>query len=177
MESLYRFPRSCKFAKSLNLDKENEISKFFKKNVIRWFKLYLSERKSKINVSTSYSSLLNLKRGIPQGFIPGRLLFLLRINNLSQAIASVLLLCADDTCIIFKYKIVLTEIEKELLRNFSSFCDSLFDNKLSKYLGKDKTKPISFGTKHKLRNAKDLNTLYSDTEIKYYAELSILGAS
>ena len=56
---------------------------FSKKNVIRWFKLYLSERKSKINVSTSYSSLLNLKRGVPQGFIPGPLLFLLRINNLS----------------------------------------------------------------------------------------------
>ena len=87
-----------------------------------------------------------------------------------------MLLFADDTCIIFKYKTVLTEIEKQLLGKFSSFCDSLFDNKLSKYLGKDKTKPISFGTKHKLRSAKDLNTLYSDTEIKYYAELNILGA-
>ena len=59
----------------------------FSKNVIPWFKSYRSERKFKINISTSYSSPSNLIYGIPQGSILGPLLFLLYINDLPQAVA------------------------------------------------------------------------------------------
>ena len=96
--------------------------RFFKKNVIAWFKSYLSERKFKININTSYSGLSNLICGVPQGSILGPLLFLLYINDLSQAVVCDLLLYADDTCIVFQYKNV-AEIEKQLLRDFSSLCD------------------------------------------------------
>ena len=70
-----------------------------------------------------------------------------------QAVVSDSLLYADDTCIVFQHKNV-TEIEKQLLRDFSSLHDSLVDNKLSIHFSQDKTKSILFGTKHKLRNAK-----------------------
>ena len=136
----------------------------FSKNVIAWFKSYLSERKFKININTSYSSPSNLICGVPQGSILGPLLFLLYINDLPQAIVSDSLLYADDTCIVFQHKNV-TEIEKQLLRDFSSLCDWFVDNKLSVHFDQDKTKSILFGTKHNLRNAKALNIVYNGMEI------------
>ena len=75
------------------------------------FKLYLSERKFKININTSYSSPMKIICGIPKGSILGPLLFLLYINVLPEAIASDSLLYADDSCIVFQHKNV-TEIEK-----------------------------------------------------------------
>ena len=49
------------------------------------------------------------------------------------------------------------------------------DNKLSVHLGQEKTKSILFGTKHKLRNAKTLNIVYDDIEIKQYEKVKYLG--
>ena len=139
----------------------------FSKNVISWFKLYFTERKFKINISTSYSSPSNLICGVPKGSILRPLLFLLYINGLPQAVDS-------DTCIVFQHKNV-TEIEKHLLKDFSSLCDCFVDNKLSVHFGQDKTKSILFGTTHKLRNAKALNIVYNGTEIKQYEKVKYLG--
>ena len=89
-------------------------------------------------------------------------------------VASDSLLYADDTCIVFQYKNV-TEIEKQLLRDFSSLCDWFVDNKLSVHFGQEKTKSILFGTKHKLRNAKTLNIVCNGTAIKQYEKVKYLG--
>ena len=92
------------------------------------------------------------------------------MNDLPQAADS--LLYADDTCIVFQHKNV-TEIEKQLLRDFSSLCDWFVDNKLSVHFTQDKTKSILFGTKHKLQNAKTI--VYNGTEIKQYETVKYLG--
>ena len=139
----------------------------FSKNVITWFKSHLREQKFKVNISTSYSSPSKLKCGVPQGSILGPLLFLLYINDLPQALVIDSLLYADDTCIVFQHKNV-TEIEKQLLIDFSSLCDWFVDKKLSVHFGQKKTNSILFGTKHKLRNVKALNIVYNGTEIKQY---------
>ena len=151
--------------------KKNEI---FSKNTIAWFKSYLCERKFKISINSSYSSPSNLLCGIPQGFFLGPLLFLLYINDLPQAVVSNSLLCADDTCIVFQHKSEI-EIEKQLIRDFSSLCDWFVDNKLSIHFGQDKIKSILFGTKHKLQSAKSLNTVYNDIEIKQQAKIKYPG--
>ena len=91
----------------------------FSKNTFTWFKSYLCERKFKISINTSYSSPSDLICGAPQGSILGLRLFLLYINNLPQAAVSGSLLYADDTCIVFQHKNE-TEIEKQLIRDFSS---------------------------------------------------------
>ena len=80
----------------------------FSRNVIAWFKSYLSEQKFKININISYSSPLNLICGVPQGSILGPLLFLLYTNDLPQLVSDSLLY-ADDTCIVFQH-INVTEI-------------------------------------------------------------------
>ena len=77
------------------------------------------------------------------------ILFLLYINDLPQAVVSNSLLYADDACIVFQHKKEI-EIEKQLIKYFSSVCDWFVDNKLSMHFGQDKTKSILFGTKHKL---------------------------
>ena len=127
--------------------------------------MYLSERKFKININTSYSSPMKIICGIPKGSILGPLLFLLYINVLPEAIASESLLYADDSCIVFRHKNV-TEIEKQLLRHFPSLCDWFVDNKLSAHFDQEKTKSTLLCTKHKIRNAKALNIVYKGTEIK-----------
>ena len=81
----------------------------FSKNVIAWFESYLSEQKFKVNINTSHSSPWHLICGISQGSIPGPLLFLLYINDLSEDVVSNLLLYA-----VFQDKNV-TEIENQLL--------------------------------------------------------------
>ena len=116
---------------------------------------------------------MNLICGIPQGSILGPLLFLLYINDLPQAVVSDSLLYADDTCIVFQHENV-TEIEKQLLKDFSSLCDWFVDNKLSAHFGQDKTKSILFSTKHKLRNAKALNIVHNGRDIKQYEKVKYL---
>ena len=110
----------------------------FFKNTFTWFKSYLCEWKFKISINTSYSSPASLLCGVPQGSISGPLLFLLYINELLQAVFSDSLVYADDTCIVFQHKSEI-EIEKQLIRDFSSVCDWFVDNKLSIQFGQDKT--------------------------------------
>ena len=82
-----------------------------------------------MSINTNYSNPPNLICGVTQGSILGPLVFLLYKNDLSQAVASDSLLYADNTCIVFQHRNV-TEIEKQLLRDFSSLCDWFIDNKL-----------------------------------------------
>ena len=74
----------------------------FSKNVLAWFKSYLSERIFKINVNTCYASPSNLICGVPQVFILGPLLFLLYTNDMLQAVVSDLSLYVDDPYIAFQ---------------------------------------------------------------------------
>ena len=95
---------------------------------------------------------------------------------LAQAVVSDSLLYADDAWIVFQHK-SLIEIEKELIRYFSSLCEWFVDNKLSIHFGQDKSKWTLFDTKLKLRNAKFLNIAYNGTEITQHAKVKYLGCS
>ena len=54
-------------------------------------------------------------------------------------------------------------------------CDWFVDNKLSVHFDQENTKPVLFGTKHKLRNAKPLNIVYNSTEIQKCGKVKYLG--
>ena len=67
-----------------------------------------------------------------------------------------LLLYAGDTCLILQHKDI-TEIESSV------------------HFGKDKTKSILFGSKHKIKKSKPLNIQYNDIKIKQYSKVTYLG--
>ena len=98
------------------------------KDVILWFKSYLSNRKFKVNFNKTFSEPGKLLYGVPQGSIVGPLLFLLYINDMPQAIECELLLYADDTCLIFQQSDI-NEIEIRLNKNFTLICDWFVDTK------------------------------------------------
>ena len=146
----------------------------FSKNIISWFKSYLSNRKFIVNLKSTFSEPGHLLCGVPQGSILGPLLFLLYINDMPQAVNCELLLYADDTCLIFQHKDVKV-IEKQLNYNFNSICDWFVDNKLSIHFGEDKTKSILFSSKNKVKKVDTLNIHYKDIKIKQYSKITYLG--
>ena len=146
----------------------------FSKNVILWFKSYLSIRKFKVNLNKTFSEPGKLLCGVPQGSILGPLIFLLYINDMPQAVKCELLLYADDTCLIFQHNDI-KEIEIQLNKNFSLICDCFVDNKLSIHFGEDKTKSILFSSKRKVKKASPLNIQYKDIKIKQYSKVTYLG--
>ena len=101
-------------------------------------------------------------------------LFLLYVNDMSQAVHSNLFLYADDSDITFQHKDVHT-IDHQLNKDFANLCEWFVDNKLSIYLGEEKTKCILFGLKLKLKNAGKLNIMYNGIEIKQYFKVTCFG--
>ena len=112
--------------------------------------------------------------GVPQGSILGPLLFLIYVNDMSQAGKCDLFLYADDLCLACQHKDI-NEIEKQLNVDFSNICDWFVDNKLSIHFGEDKTKSILFASKFKNKNIKKLNIKYGDIKIKQHSKVKYLG--
>ena len=100
--------------------------------------------------------------------------FLISINDMKQAVSSNLLLYADDSCLFFQHKHV-TKTETHLNNDFSNLCELFLDNKLSIHFGENKTKPILFGTKLKLRKTGKLNITYQSIDIKQNSQITYLG--
>ena len=73
---------------------------------LQWFKNYLNNRKQYIQINNEENTnLLSVKCSVPQGSIPGPLLFLIYINDL-QFVSDVLnsIKFADDTNLFYSHK-------------------------------------------------------------------------
>ena len=94
-----------------------------------------------VNLENSFSEILSISCGVPQGSILGPLLFLIYVNDIPMAVKCNLFLYANDTCLVFQSKNV-KDIKKQLNEDFANMCDWFVDNKLSIHFGEDKTKSI-----------------------------------
>ena len=65
--------------------------------VLKWFKIYLFDRRQRVVLPGVSSFWDNIRAGVPQGSILVPLLFLLFINEIVNIIYSNILLFADDT--------------------------------------------------------------------------------
>ena len=146
----------------------------FSQEVIDWFQSYLLSRSFKIQVNKTFSKKGDTNCGVPQGSILGPLLFLIYVNDMSQAVECDLFLYADDSCLLFQNKNI-ENIQKILTENFSNLCDWFVDNKLSIHFDEDKTKSILFSSKHKIKKAEPLKIRYKDIEIAQHKKVTYLG--
>ena len=77
-------------------------------DIIRWFHSYLSDRQQLVDVSGTFSSCAGIRCGVPQGSILGPLVFLIYVNDMSEAINNKRLLYADDSAILVADKQIST---------------------------------------------------------------------
>ena len=84
----------------------------FSNHTISWFKLYLSNQLFRVTLGNCYSDPFNITCEVPQESILEPLLFLIYVNDMSQAVKSNLFLYADDSCVVFQGNNVI-EIEKQ----------------------------------------------------------------
>ena len=128
----------------------------FSEHTVNWFKSYLSNRSFLVNLENNFSQPASVSCGVSQGSILGPLLFLIYVNDMSQAVKFDPFLYADDSCLVCHHKDI-NAIEKQLNVDFANICDWFVDNKLSIHFGEDKTKSILFASKFKKKNIKKLN--------------------
>ena len=94
----------------------------FSNHSILWFQLYLSNGSFRANIKNKYSSTAKIVCGVPQGSILRPLLFLLSVNDMTQAVNCDLFPYADDSCLVYQHNDV-SKTEQNLNKNFSDICD------------------------------------------------------
>ena len=72
-----------------------------------------------MSMENANSDKASITCAVPQGSILGPLLFLIYINDITQAVDTELLLYADDTCLVFQQRNIKT-IEEHINRDFTS---------------------------------------------------------
>ena len=123
----------------------------FSKRTVDPFKSYFSNSSFLVNLGNNFPKPASVSCGVSQGCILGPLLFLIYVNDMSQAVKCYLFLYADDSCLANQHKDV-NEIRKHLNENFSNICHWMVDNKLHVHFGKNKAKSILFASKFKTKN-------------------------
>ena len=95
----------------------------FSQQSIQWFRSHLCDRIFLVETENKLSDFGKISCGVSQGSILGPLLFLIYVNDISQAVKPYLLLYADDSCLMYQHKGIAI-IEKILNEDFDNICDS-----------------------------------------------------
>ena len=74
---------------------------------IAWFKSYLADRQQVVTINGVTLSPGYVNCGVPQGRIPGSLLFLCYVNDMYTSVSAdyKLILYANDSAILFSHKV------------------------------------------------------------------------
>ena len=132
----------------------------------------LDNRSFLVNLGSKFSQPGSASCDVPQGSISGPPLFLIYVNDMSQAVKCHLFLHADDSCLVL---ISINEIEKQLNVDFCNICDWFVDNKLSIHFGEDQAKYILVASKFKMKIIEKLNIKYGDIQIKPHSKVKYPG--
>ena len=112
---------------------------------LEWFSSYLSNRKQCVSLNGVLSDFKSITHGVPQGSIPGPLLFILYINNIINCSEKLfIVLFADDTNLFLSCRDIMHLFDIANIE-LSKLSDWFKVNKLS--LNVKKTNYILFGRK------------------------------
>ena len=120
----------------------------FSDDAVKWFQSYQPNQKFSVNYEIFFPKFSSIVCGVPQVPILGSLLFLIYVNDKAMIMKCKLFLYVDGTCLAFGSDNS-NDIENQLHQDFANICDWFVDNKLIIHFGDDKTKSISFASKHK----------------------------
>ena len=105
---------------------------------LHWLRSYLTDRKQFINYDDVHSELLSILVGVPQGSVLGPLLFLIYINDATNASSALKFIhFADDTSLVQNLSFFISEnlthsqTERRINAELSKVYDWLCVNKLS----------------------------------------------
>ena len=140
---------------------------------LKWCSNYLENRTQKTLANGTLSTSKLVTCGVPQGSVLGPLFFILYVNDVQHAVKGAKLqLYADDTVIHVADKDPLVAVTKlqPSLDQFSKWCKG---NKLT--LNASKTKLMVFGTRSKVKKAKDLVVKVDNTPLQIVPTYKYLG--
>lgn len=134
--------------------------------IYNWIKNFLQDRKQKVIVDGEASEPASVKSGVPQGTVLGPILFLLFINDITEAIKYAnIQLFADDSKISMEIKN--SEDHKKLQQDLeAAIMWALLNNMM---LNEDKFMLIQYGSNKELKQDYTISTgnnLKNSTEIK-----------
>lgn len=149
----------------------------------KWFESFLVGRIQCVELTrvvkgklTKYlSSKLDVKAGVPQGSIPGPILFLLYINGLPEVLSNgKVLLFADDTSLISK-SVLLDELEINTHINVQSVVQFL--NEIMLLVNGEKCQYLQFKNKHSVNESRDLGVVINNNVLAQVESVKFLGVS
>ena len=142
-----------------------------KNKAFLWFKSYLSNRTQFTQIGDKISDVGYIKHGVPQGSILGPLLFLLFINDITEA-SSILkfFLFADDTTVFYSDK-TNSSTEETINKELENVSNWLAANKLSLNVKKS----IFMHFHHGRQRKNTLNIKINNTNIEEKSTAKYLG--
>ena len=144
---------------------------------LSWFRSYLSNRKQFCRVNGVDSDVGEIEVGVPQGSCLGPLLFLIYINDLSEAVqSSSVTMYADDTSLCHQSR-DLTQLNEAINSDLSKLETWLQGNKLSLNVAKTHSMLISTKQKHKSLKSRNeaLDLKIRDNEFEVVQKTKYLG--
>ena len=142
-------------------------------NVLKWCANYLSNRYQCTLANGMTSGLLPITCGVPQGSVLGPLFFLVFVNDIQGALDDCKIkLYADDT-VLYQSGVNSEEATKKLqvsVNRFASWCEV---NSLT--INISKTKTMAFGSRHKVKRAKNALIKLGDETLKQVPSYKYLG--
>ena len=139
----------------------------------KWFTDYLRNRTQVVEFHGVTSNPEGVSVGVPHGSILGPLLFILHVNDLTEAASECsILMYADDT-VLFCSSSQASTIEMKLNEELFKIERWLFSNSL--FINVTKTEAMLFGTAARLASTDSFNIHIDGKQIEWVHEFTYLG--
>ena len=144
-----------------------------KGNLLRWISNYLHDRVQRTLANNVLSGSLSVKCGVPQGSILGPLFFISYINDVKSHVGDTGIgLYADDT-VIFSHAHDIHTAQLNLQGKLDKFVEWSRMNALT--INAQKTKFMIFGTKSRIKKAKNTKLCINGSQIQQVPSYKYLG--